>query len=165
MCCLRAPGGTKQIIIFSHMLAELMPSQQTQHIYITFVQCRTNVKDVGPTLHKCYSNVLWSLGWQLGDARNIDALWCVCSKDLEWPTERRSSLIPVAPESIGKALLFSDPMSNFQGEKVHFIIIYSTISKVKGVRNIAIIKHNYQEVYHIILMWFWLSNPFLILFF
>ena len=24
---------------------------------VTFVQCRTNVEDVGPTLYKCYTNV------------------------------------------------------------------------------------------------------------
>ena len=30
------------------------PTQQTQNICITFVQCRSNVEDVQPTLHKCY---------------------------------------------------------------------------------------------------------------
>ena len=30
----------------------------TQNICITFVQCWTNVFDVGPTLYKCYTNVL-----------------------------------------------------------------------------------------------------------
>ena len=29
---------------------------------ITFVQCWTNVEDVGPTLYKCYTNVLRLLG-------------------------------------------------------------------------------------------------------
>ena len=37
-------------------------SQQTQNICITFMQCWTNVEDVGPTLHKCYPNVLCLLG-------------------------------------------------------------------------------------------------------
>ena len=34
------------------------------HISITFIQCcrPTNVEDVGPTLHKCYINVLCLLG-------------------------------------------------------------------------------------------------------
>ena len=32
-------------------------SQQTQHICITYVQRRSNVFDVGPTLYKCYTNV------------------------------------------------------------------------------------------------------------
>ena len=31
-------------------------------ICITFVQCWTNVEDVGPTLYKCYTNVLCMLG-------------------------------------------------------------------------------------------------------
>ena len=33
-------------------------SQQTQNISITFVQCWTNVEDVGPILYRFYSNVL-----------------------------------------------------------------------------------------------------------
>ena len=33
-------------------------SQQTQHMYLTFVQRLPNVFDIGPTLHKCYTNVL-----------------------------------------------------------------------------------------------------------
>ena len=37
-------------------------SQQTQNICITFVQRRPNVFDVGPTLYKCYTNVLCLLG-------------------------------------------------------------------------------------------------------
>ena len=31
--------------------------------FITFVQCWTNVEDVGPTLCKCYENVLYLLGF------------------------------------------------------------------------------------------------------
>ena len=38
------------------------PSQSTQSICITFIQCWTNVEDVGPTLYKCYTNVLCLLG-------------------------------------------------------------------------------------------------------
>ena len=33
----------------------------TTHLY-DFVQCWTNVEDVGPTLYKCYTNVLCLLG-------------------------------------------------------------------------------------------------------
>ena len=36
--------------------------QQTQNICITLVQCWTSVEDVGPTLYKCYTNVLCLLG-------------------------------------------------------------------------------------------------------
>ena len=34
-------------------------AQQTQNICITFVQCCSNVFDAGPTLYKCYTNVLY----------------------------------------------------------------------------------------------------------
>ena len=38
--------------------------QQTQNICITYhVQCWANVEDVGPTLYKCYTKVLCSLGY------------------------------------------------------------------------------------------------------
>ena len=40
-------------------------SQQTQNICITFVQRRPNVFDVGPTLYKCYTNILCQLGYVL----------------------------------------------------------------------------------------------------
>ena len=33
-----------------------------QNICITFIQCWTNVEDVGPTLYKCYTNALYLLG-------------------------------------------------------------------------------------------------------
>ena len=33
-------------------------SQDTQNICITFIQCWSNVEDVGPALYKCYTNVL-----------------------------------------------------------------------------------------------------------
>ena len=46
-------------------------SQQTQNICITFVQCWTNVENVGPTLYKCYTNVLCLLGYRAG--------WCLSS--------------------------------------------------------------------------------------
>ena len=42
-----------------------MSFQQTQNICITFVQRRPNVFDVGPTLYKCYTNVLCLLGGHL----------------------------------------------------------------------------------------------------
>ena len=42
--------------------SECIPAQQTQNICITFIQRRPNVFDVGPTLYKCYANVLCLLG-------------------------------------------------------------------------------------------------------
>ena len=46
------------------------PTQQTQNICrpITLVQCWNNVRDVGPELHKCYTNVLCLLGNHIGPA-------------------------------------------------------------------------------------------------
>ena len=40
----------------------IVTNQQTRNICIIFVQCWTNVEDVGPTLYKCYTNVLCLLG-------------------------------------------------------------------------------------------------------
>ena len=37
-------------------------TQQTQNIYITFVQYKTTVEDVELTLYECYKNVLCLLG-------------------------------------------------------------------------------------------------------
>ena len=42
---------------------QVSDSQQTQNIYITFIQRRPNVFDVGPTLYKCHTNVLCLLGY------------------------------------------------------------------------------------------------------
>ena len=39
-------------------------SQQTQNIFTTFIQRRPNVFAVGPTLYKCYTTILCSLGSQ-----------------------------------------------------------------------------------------------------
>ena len=41
--------------------------QQTQNICIPFIQRRPNVVDVGPTLYKCYTNVLCLLGSNVSD--------------------------------------------------------------------------------------------------
>ena len=54
-------------------------TQQTQNIYVTFVQRRPNVFDVGQTLYKCYTNVLCLLGscvivYYIGFSRKRDAI-------------------------------------------------------------------------------------------
>ena len=50
--------------IFNTFFYMLCPTaQQTQNICIPFVQRRPNVFDVGPTLYKCYTNVLCLLGY------------------------------------------------------------------------------------------------------
>ena len=39
----------------------LRSTQQTQNNCITYIQCWTNVEDVGPTLHKCYTSVVFAV--------------------------------------------------------------------------------------------------------
>ena len=51
--------------------SHLVCTQQTQNICIKFVQRRPNVFDVGPTLYKWYTNVLWLLGSRHRKAFNI----------------------------------------------------------------------------------------------
>ena len=46
----------------SSLHTEQIPAHRIQNICMTFVQCWTNVEDVGPTLYKCYTNVLGLLG-------------------------------------------------------------------------------------------------------
>ena len=53
-----------QVAVTAFMLCRAV-SKQTQDICITFVQRCPNVFDVGPTLYKCYTNVLCLLGWRL----------------------------------------------------------------------------------------------------
>ena len=42
-------------------------AQQTQNICMPFIQCWTNVEDVGPTLYKCYANIVYWGGGALGE--------------------------------------------------------------------------------------------------
>ena len=49
-------------LISSYYDFNMWGPQQTQNICITFIQRRPNVFDVGPTLYKCYTNVLCLLG-------------------------------------------------------------------------------------------------------
>ena len=57
-------GGYQQLQLISswntaqYLTLYVHTSQQTLNIGITFVQWWTNVEDVGPTLYKCYTNVL-----------------------------------------------------------------------------------------------------------
>ena len=54
---------TQQVHVYLiGLILRLRVNIQTQNICITFVQCRPNVFDVGPTLYKCYKNVLCLLG-------------------------------------------------------------------------------------------------------
>ena len=59
-------------VIFAKVANRPIP-QQAQHICITFVQCLTNIKNVGPTFYKCYTTVL-----------------CLLGNLVNWPTRRSS---------------------------------------------------------------------------
>ena len=52
-----------------------IPIQQAQIICITFVQRRSNVFNVGPTLYKCYTNVLCLLGICHNDSAGYDPVY------------------------------------------------------------------------------------------
>ena len=56
--------------------SSLIPAQQVQNICITFVQRRSNVFDVGPTLYKWYTNVFGLLGEA---SVTIPNCLCACS--------------------------------------------------------------------------------------
>ena len=59
-CILPCEADTAFWLCRSHFMDRILPSKQ--NICITFVQCWTNVEDVGPTLYKFYTNVLCLLG-------------------------------------------------------------------------------------------------------
>ena len=69
----------------SEVVLEWGGSQQTQNILITFIQCWSNVFDVGPTLYKCYTNVLCLLEYavSIGHTRITETLrWTWTLSDL-----------------------------------------------------------------------------------
>ena len=69
-------------------------SQQKQNICITFIQCRPNVFDVGPTWYKCFANVLCLLGMSYIKHTFSAQL---CSVSLEWDRdEQRFSVGPAS---------------------------------------------------------------------
>ena len=58
-CCI---FHTEQYLTAFKMRIYIVTAQQTQNICITFIQCWTNVEDVGSMLFKYYTNVLCLLG-------------------------------------------------------------------------------------------------------
>ena len=80
-------------------------TQQTQNICITFIQGWTNVEDIVPTLHKCYTNVSCLLGTRLNylEYNNVDFLRC----DIIF------SII------FGDAIIYSGPYSHWKSWKNH----------------------------------------------
>ena len=59
-------------------------SQQTQNICITFIQRRPNVFDVGPTLYKCYTNVVCLLWCSYGPSQCRVHMLQVALPRLSW---------------------------------------------------------------------------------
>ena len=62
--CIKLELLRYQLIVSQNCMRPLSDdlSQHTQNICTTFVKCRPNFIDVGPTLYKCYTNVLCLLG-------------------------------------------------------------------------------------------------------
>ena len=60
-------------------------TQQTHIICITFIQRRPNVFDVGPTLYKCYTNVLCLLGMYVSPMSINNAHLSLCKgSNCDW---------------------------------------------------------------------------------
>ena len=51
-----------RLVAYNNFIKRPGPTQQTQNICIAFIQNRPNVLDVGPTLHKSNTNVLYLVG-------------------------------------------------------------------------------------------------------
>ena len=61
-------------VVTSAVIVLVLRAQQTRNICITFVQCWVNVEDVGPTLFKCNTNILFFSGLI------PEAYFCVCHR-------------------------------------------------------------------------------------
>ena len=61
--CIGYYGSMRHYFVIALLKVNVTHSQQTQNICITFVQCRPNVFDVGPTLYKVtrWSNIVQML--------------------------------------------------------------------------------------------------------
>ena len=57
------------------VICETMASQQTENICIACIQCWANVEDVGPALHRYYTNVLCLLGFSLHSVFYVIIVW------------------------------------------------------------------------------------------
>ena len=60
------------LVLTGNYRCSLNTPVNTKHLY-DFIQCWTNVEDVGPTLYKCYTNVLCLLGRDLNPM--LDQCW------------------------------------------------------------------------------------------
>ena len=85
----------------SEVICEIIEKKVAWYSCIIFVQCWTNVEDVGPTLYKYYTNVLCLLGWHLTKwyheiyhriLSEIHNKWVVCHSGID-PCPARSIYI------------------------------------------------------------------------
>ena len=90
---LSKPRGIKMIFLKTCVLPCVTP-KQTQHIFITLIQRRPNIFDVGPILYKCYTNVLCLLWPRWRHHTNIHMIstyhhishWVAQSLWKQWPS-------------------------------------------------------------------------------
>ena len=91
----------------------------------TFIKCWPNVEDVGPTLYKCYTNVLCSLGYQLSglaySRMNSRSLLGVLHYPLVFVTYRGGA----------QQTRYNDPMLSDVGPAQHRVIPSSFLGSVK----------------------------------
>ena len=79
---------------------EQTTAQQTQNIWMTFVQCWSSVEDAGPTLYKCHTNVC--VYWVISDSndRKIQYLLSVFPQSNKAVRERETYFsIPPASQT------------------------------------------------------------------
>ena len=84
-----------------------------ENICITFIQCRPNVFDVGPTLYKCYTNVLCLLGCLSPRQyhRAIGTLWMIPHICEIIPCRCRDASIPSTHETLTQCWFNVGPTS------------------------------------------------------
>ena len=95
---------------------DIVYTQQAQNICITFTQRRPNVFDVGPTLCKCYTNVLCLLSKAQKTTRCINpmpAQWWNISMTLtqHWTTVYKGQRLPSKHEALARCWADVGPSS------------------------------------------------------
>ena len=98
-------------------------SQRTQNICITFIQCRPNVFDVGPTLYECYTNILCLLGCGVAGILGKHVTFMCCRFNGTLPT------LLIYPYSTDCFIFinFIDEFCYFKVDTTHFLQIFLAI--------------------------------------
>ena len=103
----------------------------------TFIKCWPNVEDVGPTLYKCYTNVLCSLGYQLSglaySRMNSRLLLGVLNYPLVFVTYRGGTKEDIRIGSLGEPSKYDTmtQMLSDVGPAQHWVIPLSFQGSVK----------------------------------